>query len=51
MRLVSLDPVSQIATFEAGVAGPDLEAQLRAHGFTLGHFPQSFELSRWAAGS
>ncbi|HET8869004.1 MAG TPA: FAD-binding oxidoreductase, partial [Aquabacterium sp.] len=45
MRLVSLDPVSQIATFEAGVAGPDLEAQLRAHGFTLGHFPQSFELS------
>lgn len=45
MRLVALDPVSQIATFEAGVAGPDLEAQLRAHGFTLGHFPQSFELS------
>lgn len=45
MRLVALDPVSQIATFEAGVAGPDLESQLRAQGFTLGHFPQSFELS------
>jgi alkyldihydroxyacetonephosphate synthase len=45
MRLLDLDPVAQLARFEAGVAGPDLEAQLRAHGFTLGHFPQSFELS------
>ncbi|UUZ48008.1 FAD-binding protein [Massilia sp. B-10] len=27
------------------VFGPDLEAQLRTHGFTLGHFPQSFEYS------
>ncbi len=45
MRLVSLDPVSQLATFEAGVAGPQLEAQLRAHGYTLGHFPQSFDYS------
>jgi alkyldihydroxyacetonephosphate synthase len=41
MRLLELDPVSRLARFEAGVAGP-LEAQLRAHGFTLGHFPQSF---------
>ena len=45
MRLLDLDTASQLARFEAGVAGPDLEAQLRAHGFTLGHFPQSFELS------
>ena len=44
-RLLSLDPVSQLASFEAGVAGPDLEAQLRAHGFVLGHYPQSFEYS------
>lgn len=44
-RLRSLDPVSQLATFGAGVRGPDLEAQLRARGFTLGHFPQSFEYS------
>jgi alkyldihydroxyacetonephosphate synthase len=44
-RLLHLDPLAQLATFEAGVAGPDLEAQLRAHGFTLGHFPQSFEYS------
>jgi alkyldihydroxyacetonephosphate synthase len=44
-RLLRLDSVSQLATFGAGVAGPELEAQLRARGFTLGHFPQSFEFS------
>ncbi|SFC12234.1 FAD-binding oxidoreductase [Massilia yuzhufengensis] len=43
--LVSLDHEARLASFEAGVAGPDLEAQLRAHGYTLGHFPQSFEYS------
>jgi alkyldihydroxyacetonephosphate synthase len=44
-RLLRLDEVSHLATFGAGVFGPDLEAQLRARGFTLGHYPQSFELS------
>jgi alkyldihydroxyacetonephosphate synthase len=44
-RLLALDETSRLATFGAGVKGPDLEAALRAHGFTLGHFPQSFELS------
>lgn len=44
-RLIDLDEVSRIATFGAGVAGPDIEAQLRAQGYTLGHFPQSFEYS------
>jgi alkyldihydroxyacetonephosphate synthase len=44
-RLISLDSRSRLASFEAGVRGPDLEAQLRAHGFTLGHYPQSFEYS------
>jgi alkyldihydroxyacetonephosphate synthase len=44
-RLLSLDRESQIATFGSGTAGPDVEAQLRAQGFTLGHFPQSFEFS------
>jgi alkyldihydroxyacetonephosphate synthase len=43
--LTGFDETSQLATFGAGIAGPDLEAQLRARGFTLGHFPQSFELS------
>ncbi len=44
-RLLHLDKSSQLATFGAGTPGPLVEAQLRAHGYTLGHFPQSFEYS------
>lgn len=44
-RLIDLDRESQIATLGAGVPGPELESQLKEKGFTLGHFPQSFELS------
>lgn len=44
-QLIALDKKSQIATFGAGTPGPMVEAQLRAQGYTLGHFPQSFELS------
>jgi len=44
-RLLDLDEESLMATFEAGAAGPEVESQLRARGYTLGHFPQSFELS------
>jgi len=44
-RLLRLDEQSLLATFGAGVSGPDLEAQLRSRGYTLGHSPQSFEYS------
>ena len=44
-RLLDFDGESQIATFGAGTPGPLVESQLRARGYTLGHFPQSFELS------
>ncbi|MFH1909386.1 MAG: FAD-binding oxidoreductase [Chloroflexota bacterium] len=44
-RLLELDETSRLATFEAGVAGPEIEKQLNRRGYTLGHFPQSFELS------
>ncbi|MEM9070736.1 MAG: FAD-binding oxidoreductase [Myxococcota bacterium] len=44
-RLLSVDPVSQTATFQAGIWGPDLEEALQRRGFTLGHYPQSFEFS------
>lgn len=44
-RLLHLDTASQLATFGAGTPGPLVEAQLRAQGYTLGHFPQSFEYS------
>ncbi len=43
--LLHLDETSGLATFQAGVRGPDLEAALAARGYTLGHYPQSFEYS------
>jgi alkyldihydroxyacetonephosphate synthase len=44
-KLHTLDKTSHLATFGAGIRGPDFERQLNQHGFTLGHFPQSFEYS------
>jgi alkyldihydroxyacetonephosphate synthase len=44
-RLLALDEESQIATFGAGTPGPAVERQLGEKGYTLGHFPQSWELS------
>src|SRR3954464_10938420 len=41
--LVSVDPVSRLATFQPGIRTPAAEAALATHGFTLGHVPQSFE--------
>ncbi|KZB87774.1 alkyldihydroxyacetonephosphate synthase [Amycolatopsis regifaucium] len=41
--LVSIDPVSRIAVLRAGVTGPAADRLLAAHGFTLGHVPQSYE--------
>ena len=43
--LIHFDETNRLASFGAGVTGPDLEAALRARGFTLGHYPQSFEYS------
>ncbi|UOT07507.1 FAD-binding oxidoreductase [Rhodococcus opacus] len=40
--LIDLDTDSGIATLGAGVTGPLAEELLGAHGFSLGHFPQSF---------
>jgi alkyldihydroxyacetonephosphate synthase len=44
-RVLEVDPVSRAARIQAGVLGPALEDQLREHGLTLRHFPQSFEYS------
>ncbi|HEC36299.1 MAG TPA: FAD-binding oxidoreductase [Anaerolineae bacterium] len=44
-RLVSLDRTSWTARIQAGATGPEVERQLNSQGFTLGHFPQSFEFS------
>ncbi|MCD9899172.1 FAD-binding oxidoreductase [Streptomyces sp. MT29] len=44
-RVLEMDRVSRAARIQAGVLGPHLEAQLRPHGLTLRHFPQSFAFS------
>jgi alkyldihydroxyacetonephosphate synthase len=44
-RVVEIDRTSRAARIQAGVMGPALEDQLRSHGLTLRHFPQSFEFS------
>jgi alkyldihydroxyacetonephosphate synthase len=41
--VLTLDAVSRTATLQAGMRGPAVEAALGAEGFTLGHFPQSYE--------
>jgi alkyldihydroxyacetonephosphate synthase len=43
--LQAFDATNLTARFGAGAPGPAIEAALAAHGMTLGHFPQSFELS------
>jgi alkyldihydroxyacetonephosphate synthase len=49
-KVIEVDPVSRAASIESGTYGPSLENQLKPHGFTLRHFPQSFEYSTLAAG-
>ena len=44
-RILDIDTVSGTVSAEAGVFGPDLERAVRATGWTVGHFPQSFELA------
>src|SRR5574340_309662 len=43
--LVSLDEVSGEAVLGAGMTGPKAETVLGERGFSLGHFPQSFEFA------
>jgi alkyldihydroxyacetonephosphate synthase len=44
-RVLEVDAESLAARIQAGATGPGLEEQLREHGLTLRHFPQSFEFS------
>jgi alkyldihydroxyacetonephosphate synthase len=44
-RVLEIDAESMAARIQAGATGPVLEEQLREHGLTLRHFPQSFEYS------
>jgi alkyldihydroxyacetonephosphate synthase len=44
-RVLEVDEVSRAARIQAGMFGPALEEALQAKGFTLRHYPQSFEFS------
>jgi len=51
-RVLGIDRPSRLARIQAGVLGPDLERQLTAAGYTLGHYPDSFAhstLGGWIA--
>jgi alkyldihydroxyacetonephosphate synthase len=51
-QLIDIDEDSGLARIQAGAQGPDLEEQLVARGWTLGHFPDSFThstLGGWVA--
>lgn len=44
-RVLGIDAEARVARIEAGIYGPALEKELQAKGFTLSHYPQSFEFS------
>ena len=44
-RVLEVDKASRAARIQGGALGPHLEAQLKPHGLTLRHYPQSFEFS------
>ncbi len=51
-RVLRVDATSQTAVIQAGALGPEIEEQLNAQGYTLGHFPESFDhstLGGWLA--
>ena len=51
-QVLEIDEVSGLAHIQAGVFGPDMEDQLNAQGWTLGHHPDSFvwsTLGGWIA--
>ncbi|MCU1596361.1 MAG: FAD-binding oxidoreductase [Glaciihabitans sp.] len=51
-QVLEIDEGSGLARIQAGAQGPDLEEQLVAKGWTLGHFPDSFThstLGGWVA--
>jgi alkyldihydroxyacetonephosphate synthase len=51
-KLIEIDADSGLARIQAGALGPDLEDQLAAKGWTIGHFPDSFThstLGGWIA--
>jgi alkyldihydroxyacetonephosphate synthase len=51
-RVLEIDESAGLARIQAGVLGPDMETQLNARGWTMGHQPDSFQhssLGGWIA--
>ena len=44
-RIVEVDKTSRAARIQGGIRVPAMEDQLKSHGLTLRHFPQSMELA------
>lgn len=44
-RILWMDPVNRMACIQAGAVGRHIAAQLKDHGFTMGHEPDSIEFS------
>ena len=44
-RVLEINKVNKTVTVQAGMYGPALEEELNRHGYSCGHFPQSFEYS------
>jgi len=44
-QVLAIDEEALVARAQAGIYGPQLEEALQAQGYTLGHYPQSFEFS------
>jgi alkyldihydroxyacetonephosphate synthase len=44
-KIEKINTVNKTVTVQGGISGPALEEELNRHGFTCGHFPQSFEYS------
>lgn len=51
-RVLEINATDRIVHAEAGILGPDLDEQLRGHGLTVRHYPQSYyhsTLGGWVA--
>ena len=44
-QVLEIDRESRAARIQGGAKGPEFEAQLKPHGYTLRHFPQSFSMA------
>lgn len=44
-KIIEINHTNKTVTVQAGIYGPAFENELNKHGFSCGHFPQSFEYS------